>query len=47
MCRNGTLSLQGFSFLRKRSKEEKDRAKRKGATGNLRARKNQEPSELC
>lgn len=46
MCRNGTLGLLGFSFLGNEVKKRKTGQKRKGAGGNLRARKNQEPSEL-
>lgn len=46
MCRNGTPGLLGFSFLGNEVKRRKTAQKRKGAAGNLRARKNQEPSEL-
>lgn len=38
--------LLGFSFLGNEVKKRKTEAERKGAAGNLRARKNQEPSEL-
>lgn len=46
MCRNGTPGLLGFSFLGNKVKKRKTGAERRGAAGNLRAHKNQEPSEL-
>jgi len=46
MCRNGTPSLLGFSFLGNKVKKRRTGQKEKEPPEIYRAHKNQEPSEL-